>query len=186
HLPVCLSRWFADLAHWLDRRSAARLPLLLCGILFGTGRRTVTSWFRACGIAEEFRPAYTTVCAVGREVNHVAISVVQAVRPPLLVSRRLTVAIDDTPTARWGPDVEGCGTHHNPSPGPAGEQYVYGHVWVWLAAWASPPDGAPTALPLQAQLYPAPPTWPSCPRLWVGDLTKGHRGPGPDPGVGVA
>ena len=69
HLPALLASAFCALAHWLDRRSAARLPLLLCGILLATSRRTVTSWFRAAGIREEFRPAYTTVCAVGRHTT---------------------------------------------------------------------------------------------------------------------
>jgi len=148
-----LTSAFLGLAHWLDRRTAAHLPLLLSGLLFASGRRTVTSWFRACGITEEFRPAYTTVCAVGREVNHIAITVVQATRPPLLVSKRLTVAIDDTPTRRYGPCVEGCGIHHNPSPGPADKKYLYGHVWVLLAALAKREGWGTIALPLQAQLY---------------------------------
>jgi hypothetical protein len=43
HLPPSLSRVFAALAAWLDRRTAARLPLLLSGILFAHGRRTATS-----------------------------------------------------------------------------------------------------------------------------------------------
>jgi hypothetical protein len=152
-LPPLLTSAFARLAHWLDRRSALRLPLLLCGILFATGRRTVTSWFRACGITGEFRPAYSSVCAVGRRADHLALSVVHAVRPALAGRKRLTVAIDDTPTARRGPEVEGCGTHRSPSPGPAGEKYVYGHVWVMLAALARHPDWGTIALPLQARLY---------------------------------
>jgi hypothetical protein len=81
-----------------------------------------------------------------------AISVVQAVRP-LLDNKRLRVAIDDTPTPRYGPEVEGAGIHHNPSPGPAGEKYVYGHVHVTLAALAVHPENGTIALPLQAQLY---------------------------------
>jgi hypothetical protein len=39
----------------LDKRSAPRLALLLIGVLFARGRRTVTSWFRAAGITDEFR-----------------------------------------------------------------------------------------------------------------------------------
>jgi hypothetical protein len=152
HLPAFVANAFLDLAHWLDRRSAARLPLLLLGALFARGRRTVTSWFRACGITAEFRPAYATVCAAGREVDHLAISAVLAVTP-LLGPRRLLLAIDDTPTPRWGPHVEGCGIHRNPSPGPAGERYVYGHVWVTLAALADHPECGALALPLQAKLY---------------------------------
>jgi hypothetical protein len=152
HLPPFLTSAFAALAQWLDRRSAARLPLLLCGILFATGRRTVTSWFRAAGISDDFRPAYTTVCAVGREADHIALSTLHAVQP-LLDRRRLRVAIDDTPTPRYGPEVEGAGVHHNPTPGPAGEKFVYGHVWVTLAALAQHPDWGTIALPVQAQLY---------------------------------
>jgi DDE superfamily endonuclease len=152
HLPAFVANAFLDLAHWLDRRSAARLPLLLAGALFARGRRTVTSWFRAAGIADDFRPAYATVCAAGRRVDHLAISAVLAVAP-LLGSRRLLLAIDDTPTPRWGPEVEGAGVHRNPSPGPAGERYVYGHVWVTLAALARHPGCGTLALPLQAKLY---------------------------------
>lgn len=153
HLPPWLTTAFVQLAHWLDRRSALRLPILLSGILFASGRRTVTSWFRACGIQDEFRPAYTTVCAVGRRINHLAITIVQQTRPPLSASNRLTVAIDDTPTRRYGPDVEGCGIHHNPSPGPADKKHLYGHVWVMLAALARHREWGTVALPLQASLY---------------------------------
>jgi hypothetical protein len=153
HLPPLLTSAFLGLAHWLDKRTASRLPLLLAGVLFATGRRTVTSWFRVCGIPDDFRPAYTTVCAAGREAAHIAIPAVQTVRPLLSTSKRLRVAIDDTPTPRYGPCVEGCGTHHNPSPGPAGEAHVYGHVWVVLAALARHSDWGTLALPLQAQLY---------------------------------
>src|SRR3954454_10946709 len=152
HLPALLTSAFAALAHWLDRRSAARLPLLLCGMLLARGRRTVTAWFRGAGISDDFRPYYTTVCAVGRKVNQGALSVLHTVRP-LLDRRRLVVGIDDTPTPRAGPEVEGCGIHHNPSPGAAGAAFLYGHVWVSLAVLARHPDWGTAALPLQAQLY---------------------------------
>jgi hypothetical protein len=152
HLPASVANAFYNWASWLDRRSGARLPVLLLGMLFASERRTVTSWFRGAGITADFRQSYVTVCAVGRAANSMAISTVLAVRP-LLRSLRLTVALDDTPTARYGPEVEGCGIHHNPSPGPAGEKYVYGHVWVTLAALAKHPHWGTIALPLQAQLY---------------------------------
>src|SRR5438132_714427 len=107
HLPALLTRAFAALAHWLDRRSAARVPLLLVGLLFARRRRTVTAWFRAAGIAADYRPAYAAVCAVGRHTTDLALSTLHTVRP-LLGPRRLTVALDDTPTAHYGPCVEGC------------------------------------------------------------------------------
>jgi DDE superfamily endonuclease len=152
HLPALLASAFLTLSFWLDRRSGARLPQLLLGILLARGRRTVTSWFRAAGITDEYRPAYRTVCAAGRRTDALARSTLRAVQH-LLSGPRLTVAIDDTPTARYGPEVEGCGIHHNPSPGPAGEKFVYGHVWVTLAALAHHPDCDILALPVQAQLY---------------------------------
>jgi hypothetical protein len=66
---------------------------------------------------------------------------------------RLLFALDDTPTKRYGPCVEGAGRHHNPTPGPAGSPFFYGHVWVSLA-WIVPHRlwGA-IALPLLARLY---------------------------------
>jgi len=152
HLPTFLNSVFAALGFWLHVRSAARLPLLLCGILFANERRTVTSWFRACGISDDFRQGYVTVCAVGREATSMALTIQSTLRP-LLNPKRLLVGIDDTPTPRYGPFVEGAGIHHDPSPGPAGEKYVYGHVWVVLAALGKHPDWGTIALPLQAQLY---------------------------------
>jgi hypothetical protein len=152
HLPPFLTSAFSALAYFLDKRSAARLPLILCGILFASGRRTVTSWFRAAGITDDFRQAYVTVCSVGRHTNQMAAAALYAVKP-LLDNKRLRLAIDDTPTPRFGPQVEGCGIHHNPTPGPAGEKHVYGHVWVTLAALAVHEDWGAIALPLQAQLY---------------------------------
>jgi hypothetical protein len=152
HLPALLTSAFAATSCWLHKRSAARLPLILYGILFARGRRTVTSWLRAAGITHEFRCAYTTVCAAGRHTAGMAVPVLFAVAP-LLDKRRLRLAIDDTPTPRYGPEVEGCGIHHNPTPGPAGEKYVYGHVWVTLSALADHDEWGAVALPLQAQLY---------------------------------
>src|SRR5215469_9437379 len=69
------------LSSWLHKRSALRLPQLLLGVLFASGRRTVTSWFRAAAITDDFRPSYTTVCAVGRQVPHMAVSTFLAVKP---------------------------------------------------------------------------------------------------------
>jgi hypothetical protein len=152
HLPAFLATAFGELAHWLDRRSAVRVPLLLFGVLFAKGRRTVTSWFRAAGISDDFRQGYVTVCSIGQHTDDMAFSALRAVGP-LLDGKRLTLAIDDTPTPRYGPFVEGCGIHHNPSPGPAGQKYVYGHVWVTMTALAKHNGWGCIALPLQAQLY---------------------------------
>ena len=152
HLPASLSKAFSNLAHWLDPRSASRGPVIMLGMLLASGRRTVTSWLHAAGVTVEFRKSYVTVCAFGRAFQDISITTVLEIRP-LLPRKRLLLAIDDTHTSRYGPMVEGCGIHHNPCPGPAGDQYIYGHVWVTLAALAQHETGGTIALPIQAQLY---------------------------------
>jgi DDE superfamily endonuclease len=155
-LPALLSAYLAPLAAVLDRRSAPRLCRLLCGALFAKGRRTVTSWFRAAGITGEYRRAYAALWAAGRRADALARRLLCAALLPLmraLPGERLLFALDDTPTPRYGPCVQGAGIHHNPSPGPAGEKYVYGHVWVTLAWLAKHPLWHTLALPLRALLY---------------------------------
>jgi hypothetical protein len=155
-LPDLLSAWLTDLVAALDRRSAPRLLLLLVGALFAKGRRTVTSWFRAAGITTEFRPAYNALWAAGRKADALGYRFLCLVLKPLI--RRLggdhvLFAIDDTPTARYGPKVQGAGIHHNPTPGPAGEKFVYGHIWVTLAWLVRHPAWDTLALPLRVLLY---------------------------------
>jgi hypothetical protein len=153
YLPSWLSSVFDRFAAWLDRRTAARLPLLLAGILLASGRRTATAWFRAANITTEFRRTYHVIHAVGQRAESMAFSTWTTIQPCLGQKRRLTFAIDDTPTARFGPCVEGAGKHHNPTPGPAGEKFVYGHIWVTVAALTRHPDWGTIALPLWANLY---------------------------------
>jgi hypothetical protein len=97
----------------------------------------VTAWVRAAGLTAEFRPAYTTLAAVGRRMDFLAARLAHAALTPLPAGTdRLLFALDDTPTERHGPQVQGAGVHHNPTPGPAGQQFVYGPSWVvlgWLA-----------------------------------------------------
>lgn len=43
--------------------------------------------------------------------------------------------------------------HHNPTPGPAGGPFVYGHVWAVLGLLVAHPLWGVIALPLLARLY---------------------------------
>jgi hypothetical protein len=147
-------QWFSTLAGVLDPRSAPRLAKLFLGAILARGRRTVTSWIRAAGLSGEFRPCYTTVAAAGRHADGIAARLVQAVVKPLVAGvDRLVFAIDDTPTERYGPCVQGAGVHHNPCPGPANSPYVYGHVWVVLGLLVRHSAWGAIALPLLARVY---------------------------------
>jgi hypothetical protein len=153
-LPACLSRWIHSLVCLLDRRTAPRLAALFFGLLLAAGRRTVTSWFRPARITDDFRPAYHAVSACGRRTDDGALVLLyQTLRPLVEAMPRLVFALDDTPTRRYGPYVEGAGLHHNPTPGPANAPYVYGHLWVTLALLAHHPLWGTLALPLLARLY---------------------------------
>ncbi len=66
---------------------------------------------------------------------------------------RILLVLDDTPTKRYGPKVEGADVHHNPTPGPADQEFLYGHVWVTLSLAVRHPIWGALALPLRAMLY---------------------------------
>jgi DDE superfamily endonuclease len=142
-LPAPLSTCLERMDGRLHARSRVRVSLLCLGILLAGGRRTVTSWFRA---------VYNTVWACGRRADRMAVPVLRAVET-ILPPGRLRLALDDTPTRRWGPEIEGAGLHHNPNPGPAGEPFFWGHVWVCLAALVRHPERGTVALPLLSELY---------------------------------
>ena len=149
-----ICQWFPRLASALDRRSAPRLVLLFLGAVLARGRRTVTSWIRAAGLSTQFRSCYTTVAAVGKKSGKIATQLLIAVIKPLVSqSERLTLALDDTPTPRYGPHVQGAGIHHNPTPGPAGSPHVYGHVFVVIGLLVKHKLWGTIALPLLARLY---------------------------------
>ena len=106
------------------------------------------------GLSRKYQPCYTTVAAAGKQADNIAARLVnEAVKPLVAGQTRLTLALDDTPTQRYGPYVQGAGIHHNPTPGPAGSPHVYGHVWVVLGLLAVHPAWGVIALPLLARLY---------------------------------
>src|ERR1700685_4166549 len=152
-LTAGVSAWIQRLAGLLDPRCRWRLLPLLTGLLFATGRRTVSSWLRAGGLSKEYQDYYYFVYVVGRKVEWLAGNLLQNVAEVIVPNGRILLAIDDTPSKRYGPKVEGAGIHHNPTPGPAGAKFLYGHSWVSLAALAKHPAWGTIALPLKADLY---------------------------------
>ena len=79
-----------------------------------------------------------------RVLLHIAVEI-------LAPTGRIVLALDDTPSQRYGPKVEGAGLHHNPTPGPAGSRLLYGHNWVTLAWVVRHPLWGAIGLPLLAR-----------------------------------
>jgi hypothetical protein len=153
-LPSPFQRLLDTLSWLLDARHSELLQSLFLGVLFARGRRTATAWFRAGGIAEHFRRAYTLLGTVGRDKTDLFASILFGhLRRTIVAEQRWLFAIDDTPTQRSGPCVEGAGRHHNPTPGPTHQRFLYGHIWVTLAYVVRHPQRHTTALPLLADLY---------------------------------
>src|SRR5512147_1707767 len=192
--------WVAALAAPLHRRSPWRLAAVVAGILLAQGRRTASRWWRAAGIGPRFRSSYYFLASVGRKATAVAAVVFGSLRGPLDVpGGRLLLALDDTPTKRYGPEVQGAGVHHNPTPGPAGSKFLYGHSWVVLSRIAHHDHYGTIGLPLLGQLYIRDKDLPKLPQAiawefrtkpqlaaemmpWAGSLATG---PGPEPWIAV-
>ena len=155
-LPVSLVVWITALAGTLDARQQARFVQLCTGLLFARGRRTVTSWLRGCGTGRDYKRYYYLLGSVGRKTPAIARALLRILLKRLPgdgAGTPLVFAIDDSPTKRYGPHVEGAGKHHNPTPGPAGSKFLYGHVWVCLARLVRHPLWGAIALPIVAHLY---------------------------------
>ncbi len=152
------------MAAGLHARNRWRLPLLLVGILFANGRRTVTTWLRAAGVSADYADYYYFLAALGRKTESVATQLLALLLRVLPLAERLLLVIDDSPTKRYGPKVEGADIHHNPTPGPADQKYLYGHIWVTISLALRHPKWGAMALPLRAMLYVRRQTMPSIPK----------------------
>jgi hypothetical protein len=145
--------WINQLASPLDPRLSWRLLPLLTGLLFATGRRTVSSWLRAGALSNDYQDYYYFLSTLGRKVEWLAARLLRIAVAEIVGCGRILLALDDTPSKRYGPKVEGAGVHHNPTPGPAGAKFLYGHNWVTLAWVVRHPFWGAIALPLLARLY---------------------------------
>jgi DDE superfamily endonuclease len=145
--------WIKQLSDMLHRENAWRLLPVLWGMLFSRGRRTVSCWLRAAELSKDYQDYYYFLGSVGRNVSLMAAALLRLAVRVLCPAERLLFAIDDTPTKRYGRHVEGAGIHHNPTPGPAEQKYLYGHVWVTLAWLMRHPCWGTIGLPLLAIMY---------------------------------
>lgn len=84
-------------AKLLNNRIGFRLPILIAGILLAKGRCTVACWLRAAGVKGDWDSVLRSI------------------------------AVDDTPTKRYGKHVETANLHRNPTAGPADGEWIYAH-----------------------------------------------------------
>lgn len=139
----------------LHARIGFRLPIVMAGAMLAHGRRTASSWFQAAGVQDDWDRFYDLLVSVGKNVTSLAFPILK-----LIVKRfdpgpdgYLTLAVDDSPTQRFGRHVEGANIHHHPTPGPADSAWLYGHNWVCLAVLMTHPLWGVIALPLLSKLY---------------------------------
>lgn len=151
--PKDWQQWVQWLAAGLHGRNRWRLAPLMMGILFASGRKTVTAWFHAAGIQLDFRGFYYFLQPVGRKSQQLAERLLVVLITRLPLGDKVLLAVDDTPTKRQGPKVQGAGIHHNPTPGTAGSKFLYGHVWVTIALIVRHPLWNTIGFPLLGLLY---------------------------------
>ena len=145
--------WITQLSSMLHQANAWRLAPLLWGMLFSRGRQTVACWLRTAELGKNYQSYYYFLGSLGRKTTSVAGALLRLAVRVICPGERLLFAIDDTPTKRYGPCVEGAGIHHNPTPGPAEQKYLYGHVWVTLSWVVRHASWGTIGLPLLAFLY---------------------------------
>jgi hypothetical protein len=151
--PTDWQEWVEWLSAGLHARNRWRLTLVIMGIVFARGRRTVTSWLRAAGITDTFASYYYFLQPVGRKAKQISERLWMLLLMRMVSGQRVLLAVDDSPTKRYGPHVQGAGIHHNPTPGPADQKYLYGHIWVTISLVARHPLWNTIGLPLIGLLY---------------------------------
>jgi len=150
-----LAKAVLGMSRLLDARIAFRLPIVVAGMVLAMGRRTASRWFQCAGVKDDWDRFYDLLAAVGRETLSLMLPLI--IR---LVRRfdpgpggRWKLALDDSPTQRYGRHVEGANVHHNPTPGPANQTWLYGHNWVCLAFLLTHSLWGVLALPVLSRLY---------------------------------
>jgi hypothetical protein len=150
-----LAQFVASLAVYLDKRVAFRLGIIMAGMILSDDRRTASAWFAMAGVRDDWDRFYDALNYLGRKTELIAWSLVALIFRVLKIDphERITIAIDDSPTRRFGRHVQGAGVHHNPTSGPAEGEFLYGHNWVSLAMLRTRPLLGVIALPIRSMLY---------------------------------
>lgn len=144
-----------QMSNFLDARIAFRLPIVLAGAMLAGSRRTASRWFRAAGVADDWDRFYDTLVSIGKSTGPLVFPLLSAIvsRFDPGLGKYWTLALDDSPTKRFGRHVEAANVHHHPTPGPADGPWLFGHNWVCLAIIMSHSLWGAVALPILSKLY---------------------------------
>ena len=127
-LVGALAAMACSMARMLDLRMGFRLAIVMAGMMLADDRRVASAWFAAAGVQDDWDRFYDCLISIGQRAELLAfpllIAVVRRFDPG--PGGRILLAGDDSPTRRFGPQVEGAGVHHDPTPGPADGE------WRWL------------------------------------------------------
>jgi len=138
----------------LHQRSAWRMAVIFTAILFARGKKTITSWLRAAGINRYYKAYYYFIGSLAQKTENIATKLFEIMIHRIYKNTNTVLtAIDDSPTARYGPKVQGAGIHRNPAPTPDRRKFVYGHIWVTLSAIVRHKSFGTIGLPLLARMY---------------------------------
>lgn len=156
-VPLCgpLATLMGFVSSVLDPRLGFRLAIIGSGMVLADDLRTASAWFVAGGVLDDWDRFYDALISIGgasERLSVVILGLVMAKIGPTL-GGKLMLGIDDSPSKRYGPQVEGAGVHHDPTPGPAGGGWLYGHNWVSLAILARHRLWGVIAFPLRSLLY---------------------------------
>ena len=154
-LTMPIKELVAMMTSTLDVRIALRLTIICAGFLLANGRKTVSSWLEAAGVKDDWDRFYDCLISTGKQAQRIAKEIVKIIlqQVPLNDGEPIRLALDDSPTSRFGRHVEGAGVHHNPTQGTADGKWLYGHSWVTLAWLAKHPSWGTIALPVLSKLY---------------------------------
>jgi len=154
-LPGKMAVLVTSMAGMLDPRMAFRLSIIMAGMMLADDRRVAAAWFMAAGVQDDRDRFYDCLISVGRNTRLLALPLLIAVVRKFAPGPdgHMIVAVDDSPTQRYGRHVEGAGVHHNPTAGPADGEWMYGHNWVSLCFLATHPLWGVIVFPLRSLLY---------------------------------
>jgi hypothetical protein len=133
------------------------IPLIIGALLAIVMRRTVTKWIQAAGLSEKYRNIFYHMPDIGRNGQKLFDEIIKYIKEHLgdvlKTATRIRIVLDDTPTKRYGPKIEGAGYHHNPTPGKTDAKLCFGHSWVVATLAITHPLFGEISFPIAAELY---------------------------------